>query len=134
MTKKSKTISGMIATAMVFIIAVTLVGSAFASNTQTYNNDESSVSLAIYPTVYSADVAAPVGATKTKLSATLYQKQLLVLWKEVDSTEASANKNYCMINKNYTMQSGKTYKLEVVAEVYCDGVRDTIEKSTTASF
>ena len=128
MTKKSKTVSSLIASAMAIIVALTLIGSAFASNAQTYNNDESSVSLAIYPTLYFADVAAPAEATKTSLSVTLYQKQLFT-WKEVDSASKSVNTNYCSISKNYDFQTNKTYKLEVVAKVYCDGQWDTIEKS-----
>ena len=129
MTKTSKTIiPGVIAAIIAVVMALTLVGSAFASDAQTYNNEESSVYLAIYPTKYSADVISPGTATKTQLSATLYQKQLFT-WKEVDSASASANSNYCYINKNYDFQTNKTYKLEVVAKVYCDGQWDTIEKS-----
>ena len=113
---------------MAIVMAFTLMVSAFASNAQTYNNEESSVILSILSTKYSASVMAPTAATKTQLSATLYQKQLFT-WKEVDSASKSANSNYCYINKNYDFQTNKTYKLEVVAKVYCDGQWDTIEKS-----
>lgn len=108
MTKTSKTIvPGVIAAIITAVMALTLVGSALASDAQTYNNEESSVYLAIYPTKYSADVIAPGTATKTQLSATLYQKQLFT-WKEVDSASKSANSNYCYINKNYDFQTNKT--------------------------
>ena len=128
MTKKSKTIRRGISMIMAVAMTLTLVVSAFALGAQTYNNDETSLSLGIYPTVYYANVSAPVNATKTEIDATLYQKQLFT-WKEVDSASASANSNYCMINKNYSFQTNKTYKLEVVARVYCNGQWDTIEKS-----
>ncbi len=128
--RKTKTISGIMATIMAVIMALVLMGSAFASNVQTYNNDESSVYLAIYPTMYTAYVTAPADASRTTISATLYQKQLFT-WKEVDSETKSANLNHCEINKNYDFKTNKTYKLEVVAKVYCDGQWDTIEKSIT---
>lgn len=130
MTKKSKTIPRIASLAMAIVMAFTLMVSAFASNAQTYNNEESSVILSILSTKYSASVMAPTAATKTQLSATLYQKQLFT-WKEVDSASASANSNYCYINKNYDFKTNKTYKLEVVARVYCNGQWDTIEKSIT---
>lgn len=128
MTKKAKAVSSMIATIMALIMAISLMSSAFASNVETYNNDESTVILSILDDSYFTSVMAPTAATKTQLSATLYQKQLFT-WKEVDSASKSANSNYCYINKNYDFQTNKTYKLEVVAKVYCDGQWDTIEKS-----
>lgn len=133
MSKKSRTIPSMIAMVVAVAVALTLVCSAFASNAQTYNNVESSVYGSILPTQYSAGVNAPSAATKTEVTATLYQKQLL-WYTKVDSESKSANSSHCAIYKNYDMQSGKTYKLEIEARVYCDGVWDTLEATTTASF
>ena len=133
MMRKSKTIPGMITLLVTVVMLLTLIGSAFATNAQTYNNDESSVYGSIFPTRYSASVTAPVGTTKTEVTATLYQKQLL-WYTKVDSASNSANTNYCAVYKNYTMESGKTYKLEIEARVYNDGVWDTLEATTSGSF
>ena len=133
MMKKSKTIPGMITLLVTVVMLLTLIGSAFASNTQTYNNDESSVYGSILPTQYSAGVNAPSTATKTEVTATLYQKQLL-WYTKVDSASKSANSNHCAVYKSYQMQSGKTYKLEIEARVYSNGVWDTLEATTSGSF
>ena len=59
MMRKSKTIPGMITLLVTVVMLLTLIGSAFASNAQTYNNDESSVYGSIFPTRYSASVFIP---------------------------------------------------------------------------
>ena len=79
---------------------------------------------------YSVTVMAPSDATKVKFDATLYQKQLIGR-KEISSMSASANGRTCSKSQSAAIESGKTYVIEVTAQVYSGGVWDTIEKTLT---
>ena len=79
---------------------------------------------------YSVSVVAPSDATKVKFDATLYQKQLIGR-KQVDTMSAEASGHSVSKNKSASIESGKTYVVEVTAQVYSGGAWDTIEKSIT---
>ena len=64
------------------------------------------------------------------MEATLYQKQLIGR-KEISSMSASASSARCSQSKSAAIQTGKTYVIEVTAEVYSGGVWETIEDTIT---
>ena len=118
--------------AMVIAMALTMTVSAFASDAQPYNADATKVTALVNVGAqsYSVTVTAPSDATKVKFDATLYQKQLIGR-KEISSMSASANGRTCAKSQSAAIESGKTYVIEVTAEVYSGGAWDTIEKTIT---
>ena len=125
----------LIALAMAIARALTLSVSALASANEPYNVDTTKLagSFSSSAQTYSATVSGPMGTTKTKIELTLYEKGLLG-YKEVDSTNASANSRTCSKTVSYAFKDGKSYKLTVTGSAYVDGQWDTVTKNFTASF
>ena len=125
----------LIALAMAIAMALTLSVSALASANEPYNVDTTKLagSFSSSAQTYSATVSGPMGATKTKIELTLYEKGLLG-YKEVDSASASANSRTCSKTVSYAFKDGKSYKLTVTGSAYVDGQWDTVTKNFTASF
>lgn len=123
----SKTMSKVIAIAMVIAMALTMTVSAFASEIQPYNADATQItaSVSYASQTYSVTVQAPAGTTKINASATLYQKTLFG-YKEIDSMTANVSSWKCVKSQSATIEKGKTYKIEVTAEIYSGGQWDTI--------
>lgn len=118
--------------AMALAMLLTMSVSAFAYPIQPYNANETTLVGKVNASTqtYSVTVSAPSNTTKIEMTATLYQKQLLG-YKEIDTMTASANSWRCTKSESATIESGKTYKIEVVAEIYAGGVWDTVELETT---
>ena len=111
-TTQKTAVTKLLAVAMTIAMALTMTVSAFAAEIQPYNADATKVT------------------TKVEFDATLYQKQLIGR-KEISSMSASANGRTCAKSKSAAIQTGKTYVIEVTAEVYSGGAWDTIEKTIT---
>ena len=131
-TTQKTAVTKLLAVAMTIAMALTMTVSAFAAEIQPYNADATKISGSVNAgsKTYSVVVTAPSDATKVKFDATLYQKQLIGR-KEISSMSASANGRTCAKSKSAAIQTGKTYVIEVTAEVYSGGVWDTIEKTIT---
>lgn len=131
--KSRRILSKGIAIAMAIAMALTMTVSAFATPPQPYNADSTVISgtVSYSNQIYRINVSAPAGTTKVNASATLYQKTLLG-YKEIDSMTASSNSRTCTKSKSATIEQGKTYKIEVTAEIYSGGKWDTIQRSVTA--
>ena len=63
----------------------------------------------------------------------LYEKNGSV-YTEVDSATASANSNRCTKTVSYPIESGKTYKLQVIGKAYVNGAWDAAMKDFVATF
>lgn len=120
----------LLAIAMAIAMALTMAVSAFAVP---YNNDATQIigSVSYAGQSYSVTVNAPPGTTKINVDATLYQKTLLGR-KEIDTMTSSSNSAKFVKSKSVTIEKGKTYILEVTADVYSGGSWDTLEASVTA--
>ena len=125
-------VSKLLAIAMAIAMALTMTVSAFASDAQPYNADATKVTALVNAgaQTYSVTVTAPSDATKVKFDATLYQKQLIGR-KEISSMSASASGRTCAKSQSAAVESGKTYVIEVSAQVYSGGTWDTIERTIT---
>lgn len=125
----SKLFAAVLAAAMLLTMTV----SAFASEIQPYYDSEISItgSVGVTSQVYTVTVQAPSDTTKTKFDATLYQKQLIGR-KKISSTSASANSSRCVKVQSATIQTGKTYEIEVSAQVYYDGAWHDADATITA--
>lgn len=130
--RRSKAMARVFALLLAVVAALSMSVCAFAKETQPYNADTTKIRAYIDDVnqIYSASVIAPSSVSKINMTATLYQKNLLG-YKEVDSITASANSNFCSKSKSYTFDTSKKYKLEVTAEVYSDGVWDTVTATVT---
>ena len=115
---------------LMLLLALTMTVSAFASDAQPYNADATKVTALVNAgaQTYSVTVTAPSDATKVKFDATLYQKQLIGR-KEISSMSAGANGRTCAKSQSAAVESGKTYVIEVSAQVYSGGTWDTIERT-----
>ena len=132
-TTQKTFVSKLLAIAMSIAMALTMTVSAFASDAQPYNADATKISGSVNTgsKTYSVVVTAPSDATKVKFDATLYQKQLIGR-KEISSMSGSASGHIASNNKSADIQTGKTYVIEVTAEVYSGGAWDTVKKTITA--
>ena len=121
-----------IAIAMAVAMALTMVVSAFGVETQPYNANATLVKASVSATdkSYSINITAPTGTTQIKMSATVAQKNGL-FYKELDTCTASSNSRFCNKTGSAEIQSGKTYRIKVTAEIYCNGQWDTVERTLT---
>ena len=131
-TTQKTAVTKLLAIAMTIAMALTMTVSAFAAEIQPYNADATKISGSVNAgsKTYSVVATAPSDATKVKFDATLYQKQLIGR-KEISSMSGSASGHIASNNKSADIQTGKTYVIEVTAEVYSGGAWDTIEKTIT---
>ena len=122
----------LLAIAMAFAMALTMTVSAFASDVQPYNADATSVTATVSAEtkIYTVTVTAPSGTTKVMFDATLYQKQLIGR-KQISTMSGSSNSVRCFKSESAAIESGKTYVVEITAQVYSGGTWDTIEKTIT---
>ena len=129
-TVQKTAVSKLLAIATAIAMALTMTVSAFASDAQPYNADATKVTALVNAgaQTYSVTVTAPSDATKVKFDATLYQKQLIGR-KEISSMSAGANGRTCAKSQSAAVESGKTYVIEVSAQVYSGGTWDTIERT-----
>lgn len=129
---KTRTTSRLLAIAMALAMVLTLTVSAFASTVQPAYVEETSISATVNATskTYTVTVQAPSGTSKVKFDATLYQKKL-VGRTEISSVSSSANGSRCAKSQSASIESGKTYVVEVTAQIYSGGTWDTIEKTIT---
>lgn len=118
---------------MAIAMALTMTVSAFASDVRPLYDSETSIigSVNVSSQTCSVKVSGPLDATKVKLDATLYQKQLIGR-KEISSMSASASGRTCSKSQSAAIEKGKTYVIEVTAQVYVGGAWDTIEETITA--
>ena len=132
MKTKNKYLSHILPIAMAFVLLMTMSVSAFASSVQLFNADLTTVTGGVSYTAqsYSVNVTAPANTSKIEMTATLYQKQLLG-FKKIDTMTSSVNSWKCAKSESAAIESGKTYKIEVVAEICTGGVWDTIERELT---
>lgn len=128
--KKLKRIMSLV---MAIAMTLTLGVSALASEVQPYNADVADVMGSVNYTAqtYTVTVTAAADAAKVNVSATLYQKNLIGRT-EIDSFTASANGRKCTKSKSATIEKGKTYQIEVTAEIYSGGQWYTVENTITA--
>ncbi|MEA4813971.1 MAG: hypothetical protein VB112_03545 [Oscillospiraceae bacterium] len=127
---KSKTMPRIFSVLMTVLMALSLMTCALASEYHTNNLNETLINGSVsYSTQnYSVVVSAPSDTSNIEMSATLYQKQLFG-YKEIDSMSASSSYSSLYKSEPCTILSGKTYKLEITAQIYSGGQCDTIEKS-----
>ena len=132
-TVQKTAVSKLLAIATAIAMALTMTVSAFASDAQPYNADATKVTALVNAgaQTYSVTVTAPSDATKVKFDATLYQKQLIGR-KEISSMSAGASGRTCSKSQSAAIEKGKTYVIEVTAQVYVGGAWDTIEETITA--
>ena len=132
-TVQKTAVSKLLAIAMAIAMALTMTVSAFASDVRPLYDSETSIigSVNVSSQTYSVKVSGPLDATKVKLDATLYQKQLIGR-KEISSMSASASGRTCSKSQSAAIEKGKTYVIEVTAQVYVGGAWDTIEETITA--
>ena len=131
-TTQKTAVKKLLAVAMAIAMALTMTVSAFAAEIQPFYDSEVNITgrVSASSQTYSVTVQAPAGTTQVKMEATLYQKQLIGR-KEISSMSASASSARCSQSKSAAIQTGKTYVIEVTAEVYSGGTWDTIEKTIT---
>lgn len=122
----------LLATILIATMALAMTVSAFAWEAQPYNEDVTQITGSVSYTGqnYTVTVTAPADTTKIEVDATLYQKTLLGR-KEIDTMTSSVNSSRFVRSKSATIEKGKTYILEVTADVYSGGVSDTLEASVT---
>lgn len=122
----------LLATILIATMALAMTVSAFAWEAQPYNEDVTQITGSVSYTGqnYTVTVTAPADTTKIEVDATLYQKTLLGR-KEIDTMTGSVNSSRFVKNKSATIEKGKTYILEVTADVYSGGTSDTLEASVT---
>ena len=127
------TASKLFAVVLAAAMLLTMTVSAFASEIQPYYDTEivMSGSVDVSNQLYTVSVLGPTDITKTKFDATLYQKQLIGR-KEISTMSASTNSYKCFSSKNATIASGKTYIIEISAQVYYDGAWHDAEGTITA--
>lgn len=125
--------SKLFAIVMAPAMLLTVTVSAFASEMQPYYDTEISISgsVDVSNQLYTVSVLGPTDITKTKFDATLYQKQLIGR-KEISTMSASSNSYKCFSSKSATIASGKTYIIEVSAQVYYDGAWHDADATITA--
>ena len=133
MYTRKLTASKLFAIVLAAAMLLTMTVSAFASEIQPYYDTEISItgSVGITSQVYTVTVQAPSDTTKTQFDATLYQKQLIGR-KEISSMSAGASGRTCSKSQSAAIEKGKTYVIEVTAQVYVGGAWDTIEETITA--
>ena len=102
---------------LMLLLALTMTVSAFASDVQPYYDSETTVQ-------------GPSSVTKVKMEATLYQKKLIGR-EEISTMSASSNSARCSKSQSAAIEKGKTYVIEVTAQVYSGGAWDTIEETIT---
>ena len=131
-TTQKTAVTKLLAIAMTIAMALTMTVSAFAAEIQPFYDSEVNITgrVSASSQTYSVTVQAPAGTTQVKMEATLYQKQLIGR-KEISSMSASASSARCSQSKSAAIQTGKTYVIEVTAEVYSGGVWETIEDTIT---
>ena len=119
--------------AMVIAMALTMTVSAFASDIQPWYADETVISGAVDAgsKTYSVTVRSSSDTTQIKMEATLYQKQLIGR-KQISTMSKNVNGYSCSQSKSAAIENGKTYVIEVTAQVYSDGAWDTVKKTITA--
>ena len=127
---KSKTMPKIFSVLMTVLMALSLMTCALASEYHTNNLDDTNIigGVSYSAQNYYVTVTAPPTASSIEVSATLYQKQLIG-YKEIDSMSASSSYSSLYKSEPCTILSGKTYKLEITAQIYSGGQWDTIEKS-----
>lgn len=132
MYTRKLTASKLFAVVLAAAMLLTMTVSAFASEIQPYYDSEISVTAKVdaYTQSYSVTIQAPSDTTKITMDATLYQKQLLGR-KEISSFSQTSNSSICTKNKTASIESGKTYQIEVSAKVYSGGTYETIEETFT---
>lgn len=82
------------------------------------------------PGANTVTVQGPSSVTKVKMEATLYQKKLIGR-EEISTMSASSNSARCSKSQSAAIEKGKTYVIEVTAQVYSGGAWDTIEETIT---
>ena len=132
MYMKKTIASRIVAFTMAIAMALTMGVSAFAVEYQPYNADDTTIKGNVSATAqtYSVTVTAPSDTTQIKMEATLYQKQLIGR-KEISSMTGSTYTWKCTKSQSAAIEKGKTYVIEVTAQVYSGGAWDTVEETIT---
>lgn len=117
---------------MTLAMVLSMTVCSFASGAQTYNQDFTEIVATVSYIGQSYDVAvmAPPNTTYIGVEATLYQKQLIGR-KEISSFTGSTTMSAYYKEKSAEIIKGKTYILEVTAQVCTGGVWDTLEATAT---
>ena len=124
----------MAALVMTLTMVLSLTVCSFASGAQTYNADITEIIAAVSykGQSYTVIVSAPPDTTYISVEATLYQKQLLGR-KEISSFTDSINGRVYSKSHSAEIKEGKTYILEVTAQMYTVAGWDTLEKTITVN-
>ncbi|MCB6899585.1 hypothetical protein LI036_05550 [bacterium 210917-DFI.7.65] len=125
-------VSKLLAIAMAIAMALTMTVSAFASDVQPYYDSETTIAgkVNVSSKTFTVTVQGPSSVTKVKMEATLYQKKLIGR-EEISTMSASSNSARCSKSQSAAIEKGKTYVIEVTAQVYSGGAWDTIEETIT---
>lgn len=131
-TTQKTAITKLLAVAMTIAMALTMTVSAFAAEIRPFYNEEVVIAASVSTAskMYTVTVQAPAGTTQIKMDATLYQKQLIGR-KQISTMSGSASGARCSKSKSAAIQTGKTYVIEVTAQVYTNGSWDTVEDTIT---
>ena len=117
---------------LMLLLALTMTVSAFASDVQPYYDSETTIAgkVNVSSKTFTVTVQGPSSVTKVKMEATLYQKKLIGR-EEISTMSASSNSASCSTSQSAALEKGKTYVIEVTAQVYSGGAWDTIEETIT---
>ena len=119
--------------AMVIAMALTMTVSAFASDIQPWYADTTDITGTVNYSAqtYTVTITGAADTKKITFDATLYQKQLLGR-KQIGTLSGSSSSRTCSKSKSVAIEKGKTYVIEVTAQVYSGGVWDTVKETITA--
>lgn len=123
----------LLALAMALAMALTMTVSAFASEIQPWYADTTDIKATVNYSAktYTVMITGAEDTKKITFDATLYQKQLLGR-KQISTMSGSSDSRTCSQSKSAAIESGKTYVIEVTAQVYSGGSWDTIKETITA--
>ena len=117
---------------LMLLLALTMTVSAFASDVQPYSDSGTTIAgkVNVSSKTFTVTVQGPSSVTKVKMEATLYQKKLIGR-EEISTMSASSNSARCSKSQSAAIEKGKTYVIEVTAQVYSGGAWDTVEETIT---
>ena len=127
----TKATTRMFSLLMAFAMMFSIMVSAYASDeVQPYYDNPVALTAGVSYAGqnYYGSVSAPVGTSQINMTVTLYQKNLLG-YKELDSMSKTVYTRACNKTKSYGINSEKTYKVKIDAEVCVDGSWETISES-----
>ena len=131
-TTQKTAVTKLLAVAMTIAMALTMTVSAFAAEIRPWYADETIITGGVNAVskTYSVKVRSSSDTKQIKMDATLYQKQLIGR-KQISTMSKNVNGYICSANKSAAIEEGKTYVIEITAQVYSGGSWETIEDTIT---